>query len=203
MITCPKCGAILPEGSKFCQKCGTKLTQLSNPSDQKNNQPKGNTESTSKDSITPKPKETEVKSEKKESNEPLKTKNENVSSGRSVNDPNTAINHDTNESGRKDAHSMEPLEPEKSTNATDAKESVYNDKPKISSAHKENEPSPMVTGKSNISAAQESNKEVSPTNLSPLGKRLFELKMLNEHKIITDEEYSQRKKKVLEEYVNS
>jgi hypothetical protein len=88
-------------------------------------------------------------------------------------------------------------------NATDAKASVYNDKPKISSAQKENEPSPMVTGKSNISAAQESNKEVSPTNLSPLGKRLFELKMLNEHKIITDEEYSQRKKKVLEEYVNS
>ncbi len=203
MITCPKCGAILPEGSKFCQKCGTKLTQQSNPSDQKNNQPKGYTESTSKDSIKPKPKESEVKSEKKESNEPLKPENKSVSSGQSINTHSGESDKDMNNSEKTDVHSGEPLETDKSMNDTGAKGAVSEDKSKVSSTQIENEPSPMVTGKSNMSAARESNKEVSPANLSPLGKRLYELKMLNEHKIITDEEYGQRKKKVLEEYVNS
>lgn len=108
-----------------------------------------------------------------------------------------------NVSEKKEVHSKELLETEKSMNVTDEKAHASNDKPKKSNVQKENEPSTMVTGKSNISGAQESNKEVSQTNLIPLGKRLYELKMINEHKIITDGEYSQRKKKVLEEYVNS
>ena len=203
MITCPKCGTILPDGSKFCQKCGTKLTQQSGSSDLKSSQPRGDAESTSKDFITPKSKESESKSEKKESNEPLKPENKSVSSGQSINTHSGESDKDMNNSEKTDVHSGEPLETDKSMNDTGAKGAVSEDKSKISSTQIENEPSPMVTGKSNISAAQESNKEVSPTNLSPLGKRLFELKMLNEHKIITDEEYSQRKKKVLEEYVNS
>ena len=202
MITCPKCGTILPEGSKFCQKCGTKLTQQSGSSDLKSSQPKGDAESTSKDFITPKSKESESKSEKKESNELLKPENKSVSSGQSINTNSGESDKDMDNSEKTDVHSGEPLEIDKSLNDAGAKGAVSKDKSKISSAEKEKEPSTMISGKSNISSPQESNKEVSPASLSPLGKRLYELKMLNEHKIITDEEYSQRKKKVLEEYLN-
>lgn len=203
MITCHKCGTILPEGSKFCQKCGTRLIQQSDSSDLKNSQPKGNTESTSKDFVTPKSTESKVKMEKKESSEPLKPKNENVSSGQSVNSPKVAINHDINESEKKVVHSREPLETEKSMNVTDENAPVSNDKPKISNVQKENEPSPMVKVKSDISSPQSLNKDVSPKNLSPIGKRLYDLKMLNEHKIINDEEYNLKRKKILDEYINS
>ncbi len=40
-------------------------------------------------------------------------------------------------------------------------------------------------------------------NFSPQSKKLYELKMLYEHKIITEEEYNKRKKKALEDYINS
>ena len=95
------------------------------------------------------------------------------------------------------------METEKSMNVTDEKAPVSNDKPKISNVQKESEPSPMVKMKYNISSPQSSNKDVSPKNLSPIGKRLHDLKMLNEHKIINDEEYNLKRKKILEEYINS
>ena len=195
MITCSNCGTNMPDGSKFCQKCGTKLTQQSSSSDINNKELKADSKQTPKDNIISKSKEPDINSIKKETHDQVKPEDENVGSSKTINTSSAAISQIKHESEKKDNNIERSLEPQKEFNEKDSIEPISDEESK--------EPSPVATSTSTSSPNQDSKKEISAANLSPLGKKLYELKMLNEHKIITEEEYNQRKKKALEDYINS
>ena len=205
MITCPKCGTSLPEGSKFCQKCGTKLTQdQSTASDPKNNQTANVSGSKPTGMGTPKSMSPEVKEENKGSDNSVKPVKENASSSKSVNissgkgTPNVAESEEEETISGQSDNEADP-KPVKI-----AKEQRPQEKSEITSVPEAGNPTPEVTNKSQTASNPDVKKDTnSPNNLSPLGKKLYELKMLNEHKIIDDEEYLQRKRKLLQDYVNS
>lgn len=203
MIKCSKCGTNLPDGSKFCQKCGTKLAQQSSSPDINHEELKVDSMQTAKDTVNSKLKEPEINTSKRETHDTVKPEKENVGSSKTINTSSAAIVQGKNESEKKDTNQGKSPDPQKQFNEKDSNEPISDEKSKVSSVKESKEPSPAATSKPNLAPNQDSKKEILPENLSPLGKRLYELKMLYEHKIITEEEYNQRKKKALEDYINS
>ncbi len=216
MLTCPKCGSVFPDDSKFCQKCGTKLSQpVGNISHGANKEEKSNiniSQDNKADSINLQ------NSPKAEPAKPLVSKTENIEAPVEKQSSSKEIIEAESEEGKDDETIREEI-PDKidsTSHFADIDNGAQEEAPQVSSlankviAQRVIDPGPFRKKKveNKIEPEPTVPREPSPrqpelVSGTPLEKALYELKMLYEHKIITGEEYSSRKKKLLLDFVNS